>query len=139
MARFYLDTHIAYWLVSESPKLDDNLRDDILYPSGNQYLISDFVILELTHLNQLGKLKIPGGSKALYSAFDSMNIEMDTTTDKTFGTLDNIPVLTIGGYKHTDMMDRAIIAHCIANKGTLISHDSVFPYYRMYGLNLIEA
>jgi PIN domain nuclease of toxin-antitoxin system len=139
MARFFLDTHVAYWLVSESPKLDENLRDDILYPSGNQYLINDFVILELTHLNQIGKLKIPGGSKALFGAFESMNIEMDLITERTFGTLENIPILTIGGSKHTDMMDRAIIAHCIANKGTLISHDSKFPYYRTYGLKLLEA
>ena len=139
MARFFLDTHVAYWLVSESSKLDENLRDDILYPSGNQYLINDFVILELTHLNQIGKLKIPGGSKALFGAFESMNIEMDLITERTFGTLENIPILTIGGSKHTDMMDRAIIAHCIANKGTLISHDSKFPYYRTYGLKLLEA
>lgn len=139
MARFFLDTHVAYWLVSESPKLDDNLRDDILYPTGNHYLISDFVILELMHLNQLGKIKIPGGSKALFGAFKSMNIEMDLITDKTFGTLENIPILIIGGLKHTDMMDRAIIAQCIANKGTLISHDSKFPYYRTYGLDLLEA
>lgn len=138
MARFFLDTHVTYWLISESPKLDENLRDDILYPSGNQYLINDFVILELIHLNQIGKLKIPGGSKALFGAFESMNIEMDIITERTFGTLENIPILTIGGSRHTDMMDRAIIAHCIAKKGTLISHDSKFPYYRTYGLKLLE-
>ena len=110
-----------------------------MYPSGNQYLISDFVILELTHLNQLGKIKIPGGSKTLFGAFESMNIEKELITDSTFGILENIPILTIGGSKHTDMMDRAIIAHCIANKETLISHDSKFPCYRTYGLKLLEA
>lgn len=139
MARFFLDTHVAYWLVSENPKLDENLRDDILYPSGNQYLISDLVILELSHLNQLAKIKIPGGSKALFGAFDSMNIEMDFITEETFEMLENIPILTIEGSKHTDMIDRAIIAHCIANKGTLISHDRKFPCYRLFGLKLLEA
>lgn len=96
MARFFLDTHVAYWLVSESPKLDDNLRDDILYPNGNQYLVFDCVILELAHLNQLGKLKIPGGSKALFDSFESMNIEIDSITNRTFETLEDIPILTIG-------------------------------------------
>lgn len=139
MARFFLDTHVAYWLVSESPKLDDNLSDDILYPSGNQYLVFDCVILELAHLNQLGKLKIPGGSKALFDSFESMNIEIDSITNRTFETLEDIPILTIGGTKHSDMIDRAIIAHCIANKGTLISHDSKFPHYRSCGLRLLEA
>lgn len=75
----------------------------------------------------------------MFGAFESMNIEMDSITNRTFEALENIPILTIGGSKHTDMMDRAIIDHCIANKETLISHDSKFPYYRSYGLKLLEA
>ena len=139
MARYFLDTHIVYWLVSDSPKLDKNLKEDILYPSGDQYLTSEFVILELTHLLQLGKIKIPGGVKALYDALGSMNIEIDLTTSKVFEELEDIPILTINGSKHSDMIDRIIIANCIAYKETLISHDTKFPHYRKYGLKLLEA
>lgn len=37
------------------------------------------------------------------------------------------------------MIDRVIIADCIANKYTMVSHDAKFPYYRKYGLKLLEA
>lgn len=139
MARYFLDTHIVYWLISESPKLDNNLREDILYPSGDIYLTSEFVILELTHLCQLEKIKIPGGVKALQASLSSMNVELDLITDKAFEVLEKTPILTIDGKKHTDMIDRIIIANCIAYNETLISHDSKFPHYRKYGLKLLEA
>ena len=139
MARYFLDTHIVYWLISESPKLDNNLREDILYPSGDIYLTSEFVILELTHLCQLEKIKIPGGVKALQASLSSMNVELDLITDKAFEVLEKTPILTIDGKKHTDMIDRIIIANCIAYNETLISHDSKVPQYRKYGLKLLEA
>lgn len=139
MARYFLDTHIVYWLISDNPKLDENLKYDIQYPSGNQYLTSEFVILELTHLIQLGKITIPGGVKALLESLCSMNVEIDSITKNIFEVLESIPILTIRGDRHTDMIDRAIIANCIANKRTLISHDSKFPHYRKYGLKLLEA
>lgn len=139
MSRFFLDTHILYWLISEDPKLDSNLRDDILYANGDQYLTSEFVVLELVHLNQLGKIKIPGGVKALYESISSMNIELDQIEDNTFEVLEKIPFITINGTRHTDMMDRVIIAGCIANSEVLISHDMKFPHYRRFGLKLLEA
>lgn len=138
MARYFLDTHIAYWLVSDSPKLDPNLRDNILYSSG-KYITSEFVLLELIHLNQLGKIKLPGGIKTLLESFGSMNIEIDLIPKKAFEELEKIPILTINKDRHTDMIDRVIIAHCIASKYTVISHDAKFPHYRKFGLELLEA
>ena len=58
MSRYFLDAHIVGWLLSDSPKLDEELRYDIEYPSGSQYVISEFVLLELLHLKQLGKIQI---------------------------------------------------------------------------------
>lgn len=138
MARYFLDTHIAYWLISDSPKLDPNLRDNILYSSG-KYITSEFVLLELIHLNQLGKIKLPGGIKTLLESFGSMNIEIDLIPEKAFEELERIPILTINKDRHTDMIDRVIIAHCIASKYTVISHDAKFPHYRKFGLELLEA
>ena len=115
MARYLLDTHIAYWLVSEDPKLDPNLRDEILYPNGNIYFTS------------------------LHKALNSINVELDYISEKTYEVLEEIPILTINGKKHSDMIDRVIIANSIANKATIISHDSKFPHYRKYGLKLLEA
>lgn len=139
MARYFLDTHIVGWLLSNNPKLDERIRDDIEYPSGNRYFTSEFVILELVHLEQLGKLSIAGNPKKLLKLLADRNIELELATSDIFDTLGELPVLTIKGDKHSDMIDRVIIATCIANKYTLISHDSKFPHYRKHGLKLLES
>ena len=139
MARYFLDTHIVYWLISDNPVLDKNLRSDILYPSGDKYVVSEFVILELTHLNKLGKINIPGGVKAIYDSLSSMNIDIEPTTQKVFDSLEKLPILIVNNNRHTEMIDRVIIASCIAYKYTMISHDLKFPHYREYGLKLLEA
>lgn len=61
MIRYFLDTHVVIWLITNDLRLDENLRLDI------------------------------------------------------------------------------IIADCIANRYTMVSHDAKFPYYRKYGLNLLEV
>ncbi|MBQ9434944.1 MAG: PIN domain-containing protein [Bacteroidales bacterium] len=139
MSRYFLDTHIVIWLVTNETKLDDDLRFDIEYPSGNQYVTSEFVLLEIMHLKQLGKINFTGSAEDILRVLSSMNISVDMITSDAFRVLDGIPILTIKKDRHTDMIDRIIIANCIANKYTLISHDSKFPHYRKYGLKLLEA
>lgn len=139
MARYFLDTHIVIWLLTNDSQLDKDLRFDIEYPSGNRYLTSQYVVLEIMHLKQLGKIQFKGSSADLFSTLSSMNVEIDMVTTKVFEALDKLPILTINGSRHTDMIDRIIIANSIANKLTLISHDTKFPHYRKYGLKLLEA
>lgn len=139
MASFFLDTHVVWWLLNNDSQLDESLRSDIEYPSGHQYCTSEFAILELIHLNQLGKIKIFGGAAELLSLLNDMNVNLDLVSNDVFKTLDTLPILTINGNRHTDMMDRIIIAHCITSRQTLISHDRKFPFYREFGLNLIET
>lgn len=137
MSRYFLDTHIVSWLLSNNPKLDEDLRYDIEYPSGNQYVTSEFVLLELIHLKQLGKIQVRGSAKDILDAMEARNVSLEPINDKVFEVLDNIPILTIGKDRHSDMIDRIIIAQSIANKCTLISHDRKFPYYQPpYGLML---
>ena len=136
MSRYFLDTHIVGWLLSNSPKLDEELRYDIEYPSGNQYLISEFVLLELLHLKQLGKIQIKGSARDILCSIETLNVGLEPITDKVFEVLDEIPILTIGNDRHSDMIDRIIIAQSIADNCTLISHDRKFPYYRPFGLML---
>lgn len=139
MARFFLDTHIVIWLVTNEPQLDENLRFDIEYPGGNQYVTSEFVLLEIMHLKQLGKINFTGSAEDIFKVLSSMNIIVDMITSEAFNVLDNIPILTIKRDRHSDMIDRIVIAQSIAGKYTLISHDSKFPHYRKYGLKLLEA
>ena len=91
------------------------------------------------HLKQLGKIKFIGSAKDLFDTLSSMNVGLSLISNKVFNVLENIPILTIYGDRHTDMIDRIIIAQSIAEQYTLVSHDCKFPYYRSYGLKLLEA
>ena len=75
----------------------------------------------------------------LFNSLASINIKIEPTTQKVFESLEKLPILTINRDRHTEMIDRIIIADCIAYKYTMISHDQKFPYYREYGLKLLEA
>ncbi len=139
MNRYFLDTHIVAWLLDNNLKLDENLKFDIQYPSGNQYVTSEIVLLELMHIKQLGRISVAGTAIELINALESMNVGLEFMSTEVFTVLEKIPVLTISGARHTDMRDRVIIASCIANSEVLISHDMKFPHYRQFGLKLLEA
>ena len=139
MKRYFLDTHIVIWLLTNNKQLNENIRFDIEYPSGRKYFTSVYVILEVMQLKQLGKIKFNGTAKDLLNRISDFNIEIDGITSNVFEKLDELPILTINKDRHTDMIDRVIIAHCIAYKYTAISHDAKFPHYRKYGLELLEA
>ena len=102
-------------------------------------MTSEFVIAELLHLKQLGKIDYAGDVTELQNNLDALDIGLELVQPKVFEVLDKIPILTIHNNPHTDMIDRIIIAQSIANKCMLVSHDKKFPYYREYGLKLLET
>lgn len=71
--------------------------------------------------------------------FLDTHIEIELVSQKVFEALLELPILTVKKKTHSDMIDRIIIADCIANRYTMVSHDAKFPYYRKYGLNLLEV
>ena len=139
MIRYFLDTHVVIWLITNDLRLDENLRLDIEYPSGHQFVTSEYVILELIQLKQLGKINYKGTAADLFKILSSMNIGLNLIRENVFDALDKIPILTLKKKTHSDMIDRIIIADCIANRYTMVSHDAKFPYYRKYGLDLLEV
>ncbi|MBR3467020.1 MAG: PIN domain-containing protein, partial [Bacteroidales bacterium] len=140
MARYFLDTHIVVWLITDDHKLDESLKNEIKYPSAkDKYVTSEFVILELMHLKQLKKIDYKGTAKNLIESLASFGINLEPISTKVFETLEKLPILTIEKKAHTDMIDRIIIAQSIECNCTCISHDHKFPYYRKYDLKLLEA
>lgn len=84
-------------------------------------------------------MSVAGNVKDFFSMLQVRNVEIELVSPKVFESLLDLPVLTIKKKSHSDMIDRVIIADCIANKYTMVSHDAKFPYYRKYGLKLLEA
>ena len=141
MAKYFLDTHVFYWFLTTDDKLDKNIHESIANPKPTeQYIVSDFVILELMQLKQLNKINLKKGLQGIIDTMTYYNIECEKTLEnKVWFKLDEIPMQKINNSIHSDPFDRVLIANCIQYRYTMISADTKFPHYRQFGLNLIEA
>ena len=109
MSRYFLDTHVIGWLLSNDPKLNEHIKEDIEYPSGNRYFTSEYVILELLHLKQLGKLSVTADVKDLFSMLQARNVEIELVSPKVFESLLDLPVLTIKKKSHSDIDRKSVV------------------------------
>ena len=137
MAKYMLDTNALIWLLNGSDRLQADMREDIEY-FLHPYAYNRISILEILHLQQRGKIDFRYSAKQIFSALDSFCIGAHETTVCDFEALERIPILKINGTEHADMFDRMIIASAIAGGYTLVSADLKFPFYRQFGLSLIE-
>ena len=140
MAKYFLDTHVFFWALTNDDRLDNNLKESIANPKPKeQYAVSDFVMLELIQLKQLNKITFQKGLKGLMELMAEYNILCDKFDNSVWFKLDEIPMINTNKKTHSDPFDRVIIAHCIQNQYTCISADTKFPAYRQFGLQLIEV
>lgn len=137
MTEYLLDTNAIIWLLDGSKKLDAGIREDIEY-FQHTYWYSNTSILEIVHLQQRGKLHLAYSSEQIYERLGECYIHPIESTKDIMCALERMPVLKIDGSEHSDMIDRYIIASAIARHLTLVSADQKFPYYRKFGLKLIE-
>jgi len=141
MAKYLLDTHVFYWFLTNDERLDKNITESIANPNPKeQYIVSDFVILELMQLKQLNKITLHKGLQGIIDLMDYYNIGCEKTLDyQVWFKLDEIPMQKIHNTIHSDPFDRVLIANCIQYRYTMISADTKFPHYRQFGLHLIET
>ena len=140
MAKYFLDTHVFYDFLTDDKDLDKRIKESIANPKPKDiYVVSDFVMLEIIQLKQLGKITLQKGLKGLMELMADYKIRCDKFDNAVWFKLDEIPMPKINKAMHSDPFDRVIIAHCIQNKYTCISADSKFPAYREFGLDLIEV
>lgn len=134
---FLLDTHTVIWFLQKSSELNSNVLNDIIYRQ-HRYVVSDISLLEIAQLISLGKCSISDSIFNLSSKLVKNGIDLFQPVAESFDTMLNLPIYIFGGKRHTDPFDRYLIAEAINYKLTLISHDSKFPSYRSYGLDLLE-
>lgn len=137
-ARYILDTHVVIWFLENSSEMGKDLREDIEYMQ-HEYFISDASLQEIIQLQKLNKISLKYPLIEILEQLRNANIMIYFNTQKEFFELEKLPMLSIDGARHADMIDRYIISLSIAYKHTLISRDRKFPHYRKYGLKLIEV
>jgi PIN domain nuclease of toxin-antitoxin system len=134
MKVFLLDTHILIWLLTDSDKLNKNIREDVEY-FQHPYFVSVESLREIVILQYLKKIEISLDAAISYlQRFQITILPIDADHVK---VLEQLPIPTINGDQHLDPFDRMLIAQSVAEKYTIVSSDTKFPSYRNHGLKLL--
>lgn len=138
--RVYLDTNILAFLVGQD--CGHSISGDVMSFIQNYEVTlfsSSVCFQELTHLIQIGKLRLPhikDTEKAAQEALRILNnygITLSPITEKHIHALAKLPLYD----DHRDPNDRLIIAQAISDRIPLISSDRKFIKYESCGLEFI--
>lgn len=117
-----LDTHVALWAITDSPRLVPKARDLIANPA-NTVWVSVASLWEITIKHSLGRGDMPvsgAQAKAWFeqSGYQLLNIE----APHVLGVAE-LPAL------HADPFDRLLVAQALAEPLRLITHDAQVARY----------
>jgi len=120
--RILLDTHIALWAVTDSPRLPDAARAMITDPQ-NEVWVSAASIWEIAIKHTLDRGGMPiSGSEAVHwftlSGYRDLSI-----TSTHAAAVDALPAI------HRDPFDRILIAQAQTEPLRLVTHDEVIARY----------
>jgi len=120
--RILLDTHIALWAVTDSPRLPDAARAMITDPQ-NEVWVSAASIWEIAIKHALDRGGMPiSGSEAVHwftlSGYRDLSI-----TSTHAAAVDALPAI------HRDPFDRILIAQAQTEPLRLVTHDEVIARY----------
>lgn len=133
--RYYLDTNILIFILSNDKDELDRQTLDILEDYSNTFFLSTVVLKEIILLYKEGKLEHLNykTNKDLFVAIEELNYEIISVTKKhLFAYAELEPV-----EDHKDPNDHVIIAQSISDKIPIISSDKKFKRYENQGLQLI--
>lgn len=117
-----LDTHVALWAITDSPRLNAKARDLIANPA-NTVWVSVVSLWEITIKHSLGRGDMPiSGAQAKdwfeQSGYQLLNIE----APHVLGVAELPPL-------HNDPFDRLLVAQALAEPLRLITHDAQVARY----------
>lgn len=117
-----LDTHVALWAITDSPRLNAKARDLIANPA-NTVWVSVASLWEITIKHSLGRGDMPiSGAQAKdwfeQSGYQLLNIE----APHVLGVAELPPL-------HNDPFDRLLVAQALAEPLRLITHDAQVARY----------
>ncbi|WP_370262972.1 type II toxin-antitoxin system VapC family toxin [Limnobacter sp.] len=117
-----LDTHVALWAITDSPKLGEAARDLLQSPKASLW-VSAVSIWEISIKHALGKGGMPlSGSQALHyfkeSGYRLLPVEAEHA----------VAVETLPSH-HQDPFDRILVAQALVEPMRLVTHDAVVALY----------
>jgi PIN domain nuclease of toxin-antitoxin system len=117
-----LDTHVALWAITDSPKLSQTARDLLQSPKAALW-ISAASLWEISIKHSLGKGGMPvSGSQALMhfreSGYRLLSVEAEHA----------VAIETLPSH-HQDPFDRILVAQALVEPMRLVTHDALVALY----------
>ncbi|MCD6013245.1 MAG: DNA-binding protein [Flavipsychrobacter sp.] len=131
---YLLDTHIMFWIITDTRKLTRRVKDIIADPD-NTIIVSTVSFWEVSLKCSLGKLEIMERSPDdLPGACLQIGFEIEPLSAGDSSTFHNLKATY-----HKDPFDRMLIWQAIRNNYTLISADKDVKKYASEGLKVLTA
>ncbi|MEN8255890.1 MAG: type II toxin-antitoxin system VapC family toxin [Verrucomicrobiota bacterium] len=120
--RILLDTHIALWALTDSPRLPEEARTRIL-DAGNSIHFSAATVWEIAIKHRLARGDMPvSGAEARQLFNEAGYLELPVTSQHAAAT-EKLPM------HHADPFDRMLVAQALAEPMRLLTHDRKLPIY----------
>ena len=121
--RLLLDTHIALWAITDSPRLKAQARSLILDPANSIHISTASVWeIAIKHmLDRSGGMPISGTQAAVY--FQAAGYAELAVVNAHIAMLETLPP------HHTDPFDRLLVAQALAEPLRLLTHDASVSRY----------
>lgn len=117
-----LDTHVALWAITDSPRLSARARELIQAPSSSLW-ISVASLWEITIKHSLSRGDMPVSGKDALRYFEQSGYRMLSIEAEHVLAVDELPP------HHQDPFDRLLIAQALAEPMRLMTHDQQILRY----------
>ncbi len=117
-----LDTHVALWAITDSPRLAERARDLILSPRSSVW-ISAATIWEITIKHRLGRGDMPVSGHDALRYFRESGYRLLAIESEHAAAIEDLPA------HHQDPFDRMLIAQALTEPMRLITHDATVARY----------
>lgn len=120
--RLLLDTHIALWAITDSPRLNAQARSLILDPANSVH-ISTASVWEIAIKHMLGRGGMPISGTQAAAHFQAAGYTELPVVNAHIALLETLPS------HHTDPFDRLLVAQALAEPLRLLTHDASISRY----------
>ncbi|MBS4095718.1 MAG: type II toxin-antitoxin system VapC family toxin [Sulfuricella sp.] len=117
-----LDTHVALWAITDSPKLSQQARDLIESPKTIAW-VSVASVWEIAIKHALGRGDMPVSSQDAVRYFQESGYRFLPVQAEHAVTVETLPA------HHQDPFDRILVAQALVEPMRLITHDALVARY----------
>ncbi|MCL5956104.1 MAG: type II toxin-antitoxin system VapC family toxin [Gammaproteobacteria bacterium] len=117
-----LDTHVALWAITDSPRLSKKAREMIELPKSSIW-ISAATIWEIAIKRSLGRGDMPVSSQEAMRYFGESGYRFLPIEPEHAAAVEDLPA------HHADPFDRILVAQALVEPMRLITHDAMVACY----------